>query len=157
MKEIKTQIPEGWEIDREKSTFECIVLKEKEPRELKWEEFGKVEGFYVNTYSKIRLLSKGESNDENKNTWPTKPEAEAALALSELLQWRNKANGQPIRDWCDWTNADQEKIIVKPVRHEIAVSSTCTFSHPLAFKTYELAEKFMKQHKTLIEIARPLL
>ena len=38
-KELKIQIPEGYEIDKEKSTFEKIVFKKKDTNPRSWEEY----------------------------------------------------------------------------------------------------------------------
>lgn len=43
-KELKIQVPEGYEIDKENSTFENIVFKRKElPKS--WEDLGAIRGF----------------------------------------------------------------------------------------------------------------
>ena len=38
-KELKIQIPDGYEIDKEKSTFEKIVFKKKDTKPRSWEEY----------------------------------------------------------------------------------------------------------------------
>ena len=53
-KELKIEVPEGFEIDREKSTFEKIVFKKVE-RDLpkRWEDLKTIKGYYVHIGSKI--------------------------------------------------------------------------------------------------------
>ena len=48
-REMKIQVPEGYEIDREKSTFESIVLKKVEVKELpkSWEGLKIIDGFFL--------------------------------------------------------------------------------------------------------------
>lgn len=51
---MKIQVPEGYEIDRENSTFENIIFRKAE-RKLpkKWEDLETINGFYVNSASNI--------------------------------------------------------------------------------------------------------
>ena len=47
-KELKIQVPEGYEIDKEKSTFEKIVFKKVEKELPKsWEDLYEVGGWFV--------------------------------------------------------------------------------------------------------------
>ena len=54
MIEFKVPIPEGMEIDKEKSTFECIKFK---PIKKRWRdnEGADVTGYYINSRSDIRI------------------------------------------------------------------------------------------------------
>ena len=53
-KEMKIQVPEGYEIDKENSTFEKIVFKKVENELPKsWEDLMTVKGYCVDTFSKI--------------------------------------------------------------------------------------------------------
>ena len=87
-KEMKIQVPEGYEIDKEKSTFEKIVFKKLENELPKsWEELDIVKGFYVDSLSEI--TSTGEvtcAEEYNRNTFPTRKEAKASIALAQLCQ-----------------------------------------------------------------------
>ena len=57
-REMKIQVPEGYEIDREKSTFESIVFKKVEAKDLpkRWEDLKFIKGFFVNGESEIKYL-----------------------------------------------------------------------------------------------------
>ena len=46
MKKLEIKIPENYEIDKEKSTFECIVFKEVK-KQVSWDDFGEVKGYYI--------------------------------------------------------------------------------------------------------------
>src|SRR5690554_3004764 len=98
MKHLKVQVPEGYEIDQEKSTFEEIVFKPVKSKP-KWRDLGHVDGWYICSDSKVVRIGYVISEDFNKNTWPSKEEAEAALALSQLCQWRDKYNEGWKPDW----------------------------------------------------------
>ena len=69
-KSIKINIPEGMEIDKEKSTFEEIVFKSKEKQLPKaWEELNNIKGYYIDTDSIVKPVD-GYVNDINKNVFP---------------------------------------------------------------------------------------
>lgn len=154
-KEFKIQVPEGYEIDKENSTFEKIVFKKVE-RELpkSWEDLKVVEGFYIDEDSGIYVCEDRYTDDENKNVFPTEEEAEACLALAQLCQLRDKYND----GWKpNWTTDDEEKYIISI--HEGNPYTDCHYSiqRVLAFRTEELRNKFLENFKDLIEIAKPLL
>ena len=54
-KELQIQIPEGYEIDKENSTFEKIVFKKKDTKPRSWEEYccqqktNDKTGYYINS------------------------------------------------------------------------------------------------------------
>ena len=79
-KEMKIQVPEGYEIDRENSTFEKIVFKKVDDLPKSWEELEFIDGFFVSSLSDIAKIGNNTTNDKNnKNVFPTKEEAEALL------------------------------------------------------------------------------
>lgn len=102
-KELKIEVPQGYEIDKEKSTFEKIVFKKVEKELPKsWEDLMTVKGYCVSTFSKIEDCSEEcYTYKENKNIFPTKEEAEACLALAQLCQLRDRYNDGWKPDWED--------------------------------------------------------
>lgn len=153
MKEIKIEVPEGYEIDKENSTFESIIFKEKSKLPVSWKKLGKVKGWYVTSMGFVYELGEEEANSSNKGTWPTKELAEAALALSQLLQLRDRWNG----DWkADWQKAD-EKHVITIVADRTQKDWFTSVNKVLAFKTPELRDKFLETFQVLIETAKPLL
>ncbi len=154
IKEMKIQVPEGYEIDREKSTFKKIVFKKIEKKLPKsWKEFGEVQGWFVSELSDIDY-SEGHSTDyRDKNIFPTKEEAEACLALAQLCQLRDRYNDGWKPDWEDGT----EKCTVIYSDNELKGSFSIYTQRILSFKTQELRDKFLENFRDLIEIAKPLL
>lgn len=98
-KEIKINIPEGYEIDKENSTFECIKFKsEKDIHNLTYEKvcrrlFPDDEGYYIDIDGKI-------INDciagllEEPNNAPNKKQLERLLALNQLMNIAYYYNGK---------------------------------------------------------------
>ena len=155
-KEFKIQAPEGYEIDKENSTFEKIVFK-KVKKELpkSWEELDIIKGFYVDSLSRVIKTSGEIYTEENyKNTFPTKEEAKACLALSQLCQLRDIYNG----GWKpDWKNDREIKYCIEFFKGKIQKNDYHVLKRVLCFKTQELREKFLENFRDLIETAKPLL
>lgn len=152
-KEFKIQVPEGYEIDRENSTFENIIFRKAE-RKLpkKWEELDKISGFYINSFSNI-VSFKGSTEDRDINVFPTKEEAEACLALAQLCQLRDRYNDGWRPNWRDFTMKPsiyfhQDIATTGEYRNERAV---------LHFRFEKIRDEFLENFKDLIETAKPLL
>ena len=154
-KEFKIQVPEGYEIDKEKSTFEKIVFKKIE-RELpkSWEDLYEVGGWFVDFHSDVVTSGSTRTGDSVKNRFPTKEEAEACLALAQLCQLRDRYND----GWKpNWEDDEEQKHAMFIHMGEICEETFFTVQHSLAFKTEELRDKFLENFRDLIEIAKPLL
>ena len=145
-KELKIEAPEGYEIDRENSTFKKIVFKKIENELPKsWEDLYEVGGWFVDFHSDVVTSGSMRTADSVKNRFPTKEEAEACVALAQLCQLRDRYNDGWKPNWNDGT----DKYSIYFTRDEI--DGVCEYcSHRvLAFKTLELRD--------IIEIAKPLL
>ena len=154
-KEFKIQVPEGYEIDRENSTFEKIIFKKVE-RELPktWKDLLFVEGWFINGKCYIIETGKLITQEYNKNTFPTKEEAEACLALAQLCQLRDRYNG----GWKpNWNSMAETKYVIEIFKNNIVKNLYGGKHRILAFKTEELRDKFLENFEDLIEIAKPLL
>nr|DAY33542.1 MAG TPA: hypothetical protein [Caudoviricetes sp.] len=154
-KEMKIQVPEGYEIDKEKSTFEKIVFKKVENELPKsWEDLGVIRGFYVNAHSEARDFECCTNKDSNKNTFPTKKEAEACLALAQLCQLRDRYND----GWKpNWKDDNQFKWCIDFFQDVVRKTAVLFVRRTLTFKTEELRDKFLENFRDLIETAKPLL
>ena len=153
-KELKIQVPEGYEIDRENSTFEKIVFKKVE-NELpkKWEDLYEVKGWFVDFQSKVVTSGSMRTGDSVKNRFPTKEEAEACIALAQLCQLRDRYNDGWKPDW----KKDNDKYTIIYSSDKIDTSFSVYSQRILSFKTVELRDKFLENFRGLIETAKPLL
>ena len=150
---VKIVAPEGYEIDKESSTFEKIVFKKVENKYPKdWEEafFGKnIQGFWIER--------NGEINDANYDAdlediviFKTKKQAKSALAYAQLTQLMALPcyNG----DWeADWTNGDTIKYVIRGFDNDIELVERCNTSSPIAFKSREVRDAFYNNHMDLLE------
>ena len=155
-KELKIEVPQGYEIDKEKSTFEKIVFKKVEKELPKsWEELDIVKGFYVDSLSEIASTVEDTCTKEyNRNTFPTKEEAKACIALAQLCQLRDRYND----GWKpDWKYKGEMKYCIEFFKEKISRENYYSIRKVLCFKTPELRDKFLENFKDLIETAKPLL
>ena len=151
-KELNIIAPEGYEIDKENSTFEKIIFKKINELPKTWKDLKYVSGAYISDLSNITTINSIKTDSSAKNIFPTKELAEAVLALAQLLQLRDKYNG------------DNKGFIYNKYNYCITFFNNSIFkSHDsytqrvLAFRTIELRDEFYNNFKDLIEIAKPLL
>ena len=87
-KEVKIQAPEGYEIDKENSTFECIKFKPIK-RYITYEDICNSifeTGYYTNSYGKIAgSITYAPDLRAGKNNATNKKQLERILALNQLL------------------------------------------------------------------------
>jgi|GEM_PF-2017828 hypothetical protein len=134
---VKVDIPEGYEICKEESTFENIVLIKKE--EDKREKLGKIAGCYISVTSDIvKVLQLEQASLKNRNFFPTKELAEASLSVSELLQYYYKDFKDYKVDFTDKT----EKYIICVIKNIVSIQSTESKNATFVFKDYKTAYSF---------------
>ena len=152
---IKITPPEGYEFDKEKSTFEEIVFKKIENNfPMSWEELKEVKGYFIYQNSNINIYPViDKAITYNRNVFPSKKEAEAMVAMAQLCQLRNAWNGGWKANWKD----DTVKYCIISLKDILYKDSYCNTHHPMAFKTKELRDKFMETFKDLLEEAKPFL
>lgn len=118
-KEIKINIPEGYEIDKENSTFECIKFKKK-IKVNTWENIPRVNGCYMNN-SHIYTDYEGKPCEENKDVYLTDKYVKSALALAQISQLMPYYGGEVTNE--EWKNNERKFSIVvhngelKPFTH----------------------------------------
>lgn len=150
MKTLKIEIPQGYEIDKEKSTFENIVFKEIKKRLPKtWEELGRVQGYFVQDYSSITKTNV-YATEENRNVFATKEQAEAAVAMAQLSQLMKVYND-------GWKYNGDWYVAITFFEDEIDIDSFDKAQTFLSFRNYEIANLFLKNFRDLIIKAKPLL
>lgn len=97
--EIKIQVPEGMEIDKENSTFECIKFKPKTVKDyddISEELFDDKDVYYIGSFGTIENLNKcNRQTAHMANTCATKKQGEKLLAINKLINVAKYLNG----DW----------------------------------------------------------
>ena len=158
-KKLKINIPEGYEIDRENSTFEEILFKKVEDPLAKlpktWEEYCKRTKGYTSYYSYPIDENTYEAKfDGFYNEFFTKERVKQYVALGKLLQLRDYWVG----NWKDDSN--NSVAVIYNLNGEIknmGLSHKQSLNFPLTFPTREMAQKFIECFKNLINKACPLI
>lgn len=155
MKTVKITPPEGYEIDKEKSTFEEIVFKPIEKKFPKsWEEIEELNGWWIGYDSELN--NAGRKSDEildDRNIFPTKEIAEAVLELAQLLQLRDiyRQGWKP-----DWGNRNLYKwsiiIIENRLQRQLSAISNTIF----CFQTEEIRNLFYENFQDKLLKLLPL-
>ena len=151
-RKLKINIPEGYEIDKEKSTFEEIVFKKVEDPLTKlpktWEEYCKQTKGYTSYYG----YSINENTYETKfdgfyNEFFTKERVKQYVALGKLLQLRDY--------WVDGWEKDSDNIYV--IYKNVIMVTMPNSGFPLTFPTREMAKEFKNCFEDLINKSCPLV
>lgn len=157
-KSIKVQIPEGYEIDKEKSTFTNIVFKpivSKYPKYPKsWEDAfvgNPICGYWIETHSEIKEADVNASFVD-KNVFKTEKQVKSALAYAQLTQLMALPcyNGDWKPNWSSFNNEKKYVIIFYNNRYDIEF--TYVRHYFLAFQSERKAKIFLKLYKDLIDV-----
>ncbi|WP_353077370.1 hypothetical protein [Flavobacterium sp.] len=152
MKTLKIEIPNGFEIDKDNSTFEQIVFKEiKNELPKTWEELGNIKGYFVHTMASIEKLRKDSKGLEN--VFATKEQAKASIALSQLSQLREVYRNGWVPDFKKWS----KKYCIEFLKNEINTPTYEISNAFLSFQDEETRDLFLENFKDLIEQAKPLM
>lgn len=144
MKELKIEIPEGYEIDVEKSSFEKIIFKKKVEINC-WEDLKRVKGVFIADNSGIGPTVDYVVLPHNKHVFLNEKYAKSALALAQISQLLPYYDAS-----VDWT-ARTEKYCICRVRNNIEIVIWEQQYHPLAFNVRSEAERFLIYNKQLIK------
>ena len=152
-KKLKINIPEGYEIDKEKSTFEEIIFKKIEDPLAKlpktWEEYckqteGNVSYFWSGHNSILQSWFEGSYYE-----FVTEERVKQYVALGKLLQLRDYwVKGYDTFSYIVWSNNVRRVFVC----YWIGLTPC-----PLTFPTKEMAEEFKDCFEDLIKQAYPLV
>lgn len=144
-KEVKITIPEGYEIDKEKSTFEKIVFKKKQIVNC-WDDLEIVRGCYLNTSSKICPFPVGYVCATNRNLYINEKYAKSALALAQISQLLPYYDSN-----VDWSDDSKIKYVITRNGDKIEINRFNYSYHVMAFNTLGEANRFLEYNKQLVE------
>lgn len=143
-KEIKIQVPEGYEIDKEKSSFEKIVFKKKEKVNC-WEDLEEISGYAITTENDIEHWPGLDVIEENKNVFLNEKYAKSALALAQISQLLPYYDSN-----VDWKKTNYKYCIDRNY-NGIEINQWFNVYHVLAFNSMEEAERFLKYNEQLVK------
>lgn len=145
-KELKIDTPPGYEVDREKSTFEKIIFK-------------KVKNFRPKTWEEYHNLTKGEEccniDDDDcvrlgyADEFSSKRRKEQYVALGKILQ---------LRDYWVKDYDFEDAIRIDVCKEGVIVTRECDINDSaLTFPTREMANEFIECFEDLLYDAIPLV
>lgn len=147
-KELNIIPPIGYEIDRQKSTFEKIIFKKIPENPKTWEDYCslmKGKTVYYTNCNTITVSGFSDAHDK----FVTKKRAEQFIALGKLLQ---------LRDYWVKRSKFEDAIGVFTWNEGVIVTNKCDINeYALTFPTQEMADKFITCFRDLIKQASPLV
>ena len=147
-KEVKIEIPQGYEIDRQKSTFEKIIFKKIPENPKTWEDYCslmKGKTMYYTNCNNITVSGFSDAHDKFVN----KKRAEQFIALGKLLQLRDYwVKGYDTFSYIVWSDNCSSVYFGRWLG---------AAHNPLTFPTKEMAEEFIDCFSDLIKQAYPLV
>jgi len=111
-----------------------------------------ISGWYIDRMSVVEELNDGDFEPYNYSTYATKEQAEASIAQARLTQEMKLVNVDWVADWS--SNSPKAVIYFDSCTPRHGTNYRCgTF---LAFKSNEIAKKFLSDHYDLIMAYKPL-
>ena len=149
-KELKIEIPQGYEIDKEKSTFENIVFKKIDSRPKSWKEYlDKVKPSYsVDERGNPTYWYASDSFGDNRLFVENQELMSKVIAYAKLLALRE--------EWVKNEKFDTHKYIIVLRNNKPYIFSTEVEETRLSFPTKGMAEEFLDCFRDLIEKAKGL-
>lgn len=159
-KSFSVEIPDGYEIDKERSTFERIVFKKIDPDlPESWEEFcsmTKKSGFFITaTCNVLPMNSDGSRLDPSfdKNILESVNDCNAHLALVQLHRLRDCYR----QGWDETMSGGMGWVVYVDYRNNLDRIGCSYGKGFLSFQNKEMADEFAKNFKDLILQAKKLL
>ena len=147
-KELNIIPPIGYEIDRQKSTFEKIIFKKIPENPKTWEDYCslmKGKTVYYTNCNNITVSGFSDAHDK----FVTKKRAEQFIALGKLLQ---------LRDYWVKRSKFEDAICIYTWNDGLIATDDCDINeYALTFPTQEMADKFITCFRDLIKQASPLV
>lgn len=138
-RELVITIPQGYEIDKENSTSECIKFKKKQVINT-WKDIKRIEGCFINNYSEIHKLELPINKDcFDRNVFISERYAKSALALAQISQLMPYYGGEITDE--EWEK-DNYKYAIEVSNGKI-YESWCKTKHLIAFHTKRQLQKFL--------------
>lgn len=150
-KEIKITPPEGYEIDKESSTFECIKFKPIEKKRWRDNEEEYITGCYIEVNSEI-LPVMDQNTSSNYNVFATRKQATSALAMARISQImaNDERFGGVITDE-EWKDRHTIKFTIIKRLNLISLVPLYKDYEFLAFHTKEQRDLFLEENEDLVK------
>lgn len=151
-KEIKIVPPEGYEIDKENSTFECVKFK---PIGKRWRDGNPfISGWCLGCVNVFGSRNQYEKpwKEGNLDVFATEKQAKSAFAMAQISQImaNDERFGGAITDE-EWENHQVYKNTIIRTNGNITPSAATSSYYFLAFHTPEQRDLFLNENKDLVK------
>ena len=151
-KTLKIEIPEGFEIDKENSSFETIVFKKIDKQVRTWDDLIErnlpSSSKYISNCSIIHEAIGEKIAYNDKNYFIDEKHAKSALAMAQISQLMPYYGGAITdEEWGDPTT----KYVIYRKYSEIELWNATNVFHFLAFHTKEQRDSFYRNNEQLVK------
>ena len=158
MKTINIEIPDGHEIDQEKSNLaegKIVFKQSKKALPKTWGELNTLLGaFSIDGFSRVQQVYHQKTTNSVKNKFVTRKQAEASIALAQLSQLREVYR----QGWVpNYYNNSWDKYSIVWHKEDLKINNCKACAFFLTFQSREIAEEFLKNFRELIEQSLPLM
>lgn len=145
-KEIKIKVPKGYEIDKENSTFERIVLKPKQVNT--WTDIADISGVYIHDGSELVKIDKLATKESNTNVFLNEKYAKSALALAQISQLLPYYDSEVV-----WHCRNKKKYVIRYNMFSGFFEIVEYYITPqlFAFNSLPEAERFLEHNEQLLK------
>ena len=151
-KEVKIVPPEGYEVDKENSTYNCIKFKPLIVKRWRDNMRAQFDGYYITSNADI-INTHNMYNIENAyNVFATKKQAKSALAMARISQImaNDERFGGIVTDE-EWNNRNITKYCIMrfcdAIKRDVYYYVYCF----LAFHTEKQRELFLEENEDLVK------
>jgi hypothetical protein len=148
----------GYKIAYFNSTPDNIVLIKDNG--MRWEDLDSIEGYYINGQSEIVEYREQKPSNNTRCVFPTYEDAEASLAMAQLLHLRNFYNkgvkfeiGQIYEEKLWYVHFNH----IDHLEYDIQVGSSNHCYSSLTFVNEETVRRFVREQSELLYKAKPFL
>lgn len=150
-KEIRIPIPEGMEIDKENSTFECIKFKPVQKKRWRDDENAQFNGYFLQSGT-VKFARLQWNVLSAYDVFATEPQAKSALAMARISQImaNDERFGGVVTDdeWRFATNCGKYTICRNG--NDFYCGYSYSAYHFLAFHTPQQRELFLQENEDLV-------
>ena len=150
-KELKVVPPEGYEIDTENSTLECIKFKKKHNNRWRDNTDAIISGYCIIS-GLVHLISETYNIPFSHDVFATEKQAKSALAMAQISQImaNDERFGGPVTDE-EWKISMEVKWVIRKFNSKIYFDSFYNTYHFLTFHTKEQRDLFLEENEDLIK------
>lgn len=152
IEDMKIIPPEGYEIDRENSTFECIKFKPIQKKRFIDDTYAEISGYCIDSEAEIEEVHNVSNRRLNYDVFATEKQAKSAIAMARISQImvNDERFGGVVTDE-EWEDSDINKyVITREENHMRYAQFFCSYEF-LTFHTPEQRKLFMEENEQLVK------